>query len=43
MGAAAGRVNERTVYDPGRMRQMAAWGINGIVTNVPDVARQVVV
>ncbi len=36
------RVNVWTVDDPDRMRQLAAWGIDGIVTNVPDVARQVV-
>ena len=36
------RVHVWTVDDPDRMLQLAAWGIDGIVTNVPDVARQVV-
>jgi glycerophosphoryl diester phosphodiesterase len=32
-------VNSWTVNDPGRMVQLAAWGIDGIITDVPDVAR----
>lgn len=35
-------VNVWTVDDPDRMRQLAAMGVDGIVTNVPDVARRVV-
>jgi glycerophosphoryl diester phosphodiesterase len=31
-------VNTWTVDDPDRMRQLAALGVDGIVTNVPDVA-----
>jgi glycerophosphoryl diester phosphodiesterase len=31
-------VNTWTVDDPDRMRVLAEWGIDGIVTNVPDVA-----
>ena len=34
-------VNTWTVDDPERMRELAALGVDGIVTNVPDVARQV--
>lgn len=30
-------LNTWTVDDPGRARQLAAWGVDGIVTNVPDV------
>ncbi len=32
------RVNTWTCDDPVRMRELIAWGINGICTNVPDVA-----
>lgn len=32
------RVNTWTVDDPETMRRLAAWGVDGIVTNVPDVA-----
>jgi glycerophosphoryl diester phosphodiesterase len=32
-------VNTWTVDDPDRIVELAAWGIDGIVTNVPDVAR----
>ncbi len=32
-------VNTWTVDDPDRMRRLAAWGVDGIVTNVPDAAR----
>jgi len=32
------RVNTWTVDDPDTMKQLAAWGVDGIVTNVPDVA-----
>lgn len=31
-------VNTWTCDDPDRMRQLMAWGIDGICTNVPDVA-----
>lgn len=31
-------VNTWTVDDPDRIAQLAAWGVDGIVTNVPDVA-----
>ena len=34
-------VNVWTVDDPDRIRGLAAMGVDGIVTNVPDVARQV--
>jgi glycerophosphoryl diester phosphodiesterase len=32
------KVNVWTVDDPARMRVLAAWGVDGICTNVPDVA-----
>ena len=32
-------VNVWTCDDPVRMRELAEWGIDGICTNVPDVAR----
>lgn len=32
-------VNTWTVDDPDRIVELAAWGIDGIVTNAPDVAR----
>jgi glycerophosphoryl diester phosphodiesterase len=35
-------VNTWTVDDPDRMRALVALGVDGIVTNVPDVARRVV-
>jgi glycerophosphoryl diester phosphodiesterase len=31
-------VNVWTVNDPDRMRQLASWGVDGIITDVPDVA-----
>jgi glycerophosphoryl diester phosphodiesterase len=40
--AAGLRVNTYTTDDPDRMRQLVGYGVDGIVTNVPDVARQVV-
>jgi glycerophosphoryl diester phosphodiesterase len=33
-------VNVWTVDDPGRIRQLAAEGVDGIITNVPDLARE---
>jgi glycerophosphoryl diester phosphodiesterase len=35
-------VNTWTCDDPDRMRDLIGWGIDGICTNVPDVARRVV-
>jgi glycerophosphoryl diester phosphodiesterase len=35
------KVNTWTCDDPGRMRELIAWEIDGICTNVPDVALQV--
>jgi glycerophosphoryl diester phosphodiesterase len=32
------RVNAWTVDDPDRMRELAGWGVDGICTNVPDIA-----
>lgn len=32
-------VNTWTVDDPVRMVELAGWGVDGIVTNVPDIAR----
>jgi len=34
-------VNTWTCDDPARMRELAEWGIDGICTNVPDIARSV--
>jgi glycerophosphoryl diester phosphodiesterase len=34
-------VNVWTVDDPGRIAELAALGVDGIVTNVPDVARAI--
>ena len=31
-----------TVDDPGRISQLADWGVDGIVTNRPEVARRVI-
>lgn len=31
-------INTWTVDDPGRIRELAAMGVDGIITNVPDVA-----
>jgi glycerophosphoryl diester phosphodiesterase len=33
-------VNTWTVDEPGRMTELAAWGVDGVVTNVPDVAAE---
>ncbi len=30
-----------TVDDPGRIAELARWGVDGVITNVPDVARAV--
>jgi len=35
------RVNTWTVDDPGEMRRLVGLGVNGIITNVPDVLRSV--
>ncbi len=35
-------VNTWTCDDPDRMRELISWGIDGICTNVPDVARDVI-
>jgi glycerophosphoryl diester phosphodiesterase len=34
------KVNVWTVDDPDRMLELAAWDVDGIVTNVPDLARE---
>ena len=39
--AAGLAVNTWTCDDPTRMRELIAWGVDGICTNVPDVAVQV--
>ena len=36
--AAGIAVNTWTCNDPGRMRELIAWGVDGICTDVPDVA-----
>ena len=33
------QVNVWTVDDPARIVELASWGVDGIVTNVPDIAR----
>ena len=40
--AAGVRVNTWTCDDPGRMAELIAWGIDGMCTNLPDVALAVV-
>ncbi|MFM2078817.1 MAG: hypothetical protein RJA49_2707 [Actinomycetota bacterium] len=40
--AAGIQVNTWTCDDPGRMMELVEWGIDGICTNVPDVALRVV-
>ncbi|MEA3056959.1 MAG: glycerophosphoryl diester phosphodiesterase [Actinomycetota bacterium] len=37
--AAGLTVNTWTVDDPARIRELASWGVDCIITNVPDVAR----
>jgi glycerophosphoryl diester phosphodiesterase len=39
--AAGIKVNTWTCDDPTRMRQLIEWGIDGICTNVPDIALKV--
>jgi len=39
--AAGLAVNTWTCDDPNRMRELMAWGVDGICTNVPDVALRV--
>ena len=39
--AAGLSINTWTCDDPNRMRELIAWGIDGICTNVPDVALRV--
>lgn len=34
-------VNTWTCDDPGRIRELLAWGVDGICTNVPDVALEI--
>jgi glycerophosphoryl diester phosphodiesterase len=36
------QVNSWTIDDPARMAEVVEWGIDGICTNVPDVALQVI-
>lgn len=40
-GRAGLEVNVWTVDDPDRIAELARWGVDGIITNAPDVARQV--
>jgi len=40
--AAGLQVNTWTCDDPDRMRELIAWGVDGICTNVPDVALTVI-
>lgn len=40
MHASGLAVNVWTCDDPARMRELAEWGVDGICTNVPDVARE---
>jgi glycerophosphoryl diester phosphodiesterase len=35
-------LNTWTVDDPARMAELISWGVDGLITNVPDVARRVV-
>ena len=38
--AAGLAVNTWTCDDPDRIRELIGWGVDGICTNVPDVARR---
>lgn len=35
-------LNPWTVDDPARMGELISWGVDGLITNVPDIARRVV-
>jgi glycerophosphoryl diester phosphodiesterase len=36
------RVNVWTVNDEKRMRNLVAWGVNGLISDVPELARSVI-
>jgi glycerophosphoryl diester phosphodiesterase len=40
--AAGLELNTWTVDDPARMAELLRWGVDGLITNVPDIARTVV-
>lgn len=35
-------LNTWTVDDPDRMAELVRWGVDGLITNVPDIARQLI-
>jgi glycerophosphoryl diester phosphodiesterase len=35
-------LNTWTIDDPARMTELISWGVDGLITNVPDLARRVV-